>query len=134
MGTAPERLILELTESALIEAAAPEILARLHAMGERVSIDDFGTGYSSLAHLRRRPVSEIKIDKSFISNLSADSEDAVIVQSTIDMAHNLGLSVVAEGVEDTGAVDLLVGYGCDGAQGYLLGRPGPAAALTPLLH
>ena len=133
-GTNPARLILEVSESALIEASAPEILARLAAMGERVSIDDFGTGYSSLSHLRRRPVSEIKIDQSFITNLSADSEDAVIVHSTIDLAHNLGLTVVAEGVEDERAIDLLVGYGCDSAQGYLLGRPGAADSLNALLH
>jgi len=133
-GTAPERLILELTESALVEPSAPDVLARLNAMGETVSIDDFGTGYSSLAHLRRQPVSEIKIDQSFITHLATDSEASVIVHSTIDLAHNLGLSVVAEGVEDEAAMDLLLAYGCDSAQGYFLGRPGPAAALTPLLH
>jgi diguanylate cyclase (GGDEF)-like protein/PAS domain S-box-containing protein len=132
-GTAPDRLILELTESALIEAAAPDILGRLHSMGERMSIDDFGTGYSSLAYLQRLPVDELKIDRSFVTRLAAASDDAVIVRSTIDLAHNLGLTVVAEGVEDQIAMDLLVGYGCDSAQGYLLGRPCPAQELTTWL-
>ena len=128
-GTAPERLILELTEGALIQAAAPEILGRLHNMGEIMSIDDYGTGYSSLAYLQRLPVDEIKIDRSFITSLAVRSDDAVIVRSTIDLAHNLGLTVVAEGVEDQGAMDLLAEYGCDSVQGYFLGRPCPAQEL-----
>ena len=128
-GTAPERLILELTEGALIEAAAPDILGRLHNMGELMSIDDYGTGYSSLAYLQRLPVDEIKIDRSFITSLAAKSDDAVIVRSTIDLAHNLGLTVVAEGVEDQRTMDLLVEYGCDSVQGYFLGRPCPAQQL-----
>jgi diguanylate cyclase (GGDEF)-like protein/PAS domain S-box-containing protein len=132
-GTPPDRLILELTEGALIEAAAPDILARLHKMGERLSIDDFGTGYSSLAYLQRLPVDEIKIDKSFVTSLSVGGDDAVIVRSTIELAHNLGLTVVAEGVEDDVAMDMLVGYGCDRAQGYFFGRPCPADELTKWL-
>jgi EAL domain-containing protein (putative c-di-GMP-specific phosphodiesterase class I) len=128
-GTAPERLILELTEGALIQAAAPDILGRLHNMGEIMSIDDYGTGYSSLAYLQRLPVDEIKIDRSFITSLAAESDDAVIVRSTIDLAHNLGLTVVAEGVEDQAAMDLLAEYGCDSVQGYFLGRPCPAQEL-----
>jgi diguanylate cyclase (GGDEF)-like protein/PAS domain S-box-containing protein len=132
-GTTPKRLTLELTEGALIEAAAPEILGRLHDMGELMSIDDFGTGYSSLAYLRRLPVDELKIDRSFVTNLSDGSDDAVIVRSTVDLAHNLGLSVVAEGVEDQIAMDLLLGYGCDGVQGYLFSRPCPAPELTTWL-
>jgi diguanylate cyclase (GGDEF)-like protein/PAS domain S-box-containing protein len=122
-GTPPARLILELTESALIEAAAPEILGRLHNMGEILSIDDFGTGYSSLAYLQRLPVNELKIDRSFVTGLSVANDDAVIVRSTIDLAHNLGLTVVAEGVEDETAMSILIGYGCDRAQGYLFTRP-----------
>ena len=122
--TPPGRLILELTESALIEASAPEILGRLHGMGETLSIDDFGTGYSSLAYLQRLPVDELKIDKSFVTGLSATAgDDAVIVRSTIDLAHNLGLTVVAEGVEDEAAKEMLIGYGCDRAQGYFFARP-----------
>jgi diguanylate cyclase (GGDEF)-like protein/PAS domain S-box-containing protein len=132
-GTPPDRLTLELTEGALIEAAAPDILARLHQMGERLSIDDFGTGYSSLAYLQRLPVDEIKIDKSFVTSLSVGGDDAVIVRSTIELAHNLGLTVVAEGVEDDVAMDMLVGYGCDRAQGYFFGRPCSAEELTKWL-
>jgi diguanylate cyclase (GGDEF)-like protein/PAS domain S-box-containing protein len=132
-GTDPDRLILELTEGALIEAAAPVVLARLHNMGERLSIDDFGTGYSSLAYLQRLPVDELKVDRSFVTSLEASSDDAIIVRSTIELAHNLGLTVVAEGVEDEGVRELLVGYGCDAAQGYLFGRAVPPAELTEWL-
>jgi diguanylate cyclase (GGDEF)-like protein/PAS domain S-box-containing protein len=121
--TPPQRLVLELTEGALIEASAPEILGRLHVMGETLSIDDFGTGYSSLAYLHRLPVDELKIDRSFITALPNHGDDAVIVRSTIELAHNLGLSVVAEGVEDEATVDLLIRYGCDRAQGYFFARP-----------
>jgi diguanylate cyclase (GGDEF)-like protein/PAS domain S-box-containing protein len=129
-GTAPGRLTLELTEGALIDTAAPEVLERLHNMGEQLSIDDYGTGYSSLAHLQRLPVDEIKIDKSFITHLSPASDDEVIVRSTVELAHNLGLSVVAEGVENQTAMDLLLGYECDSVQGYFFSRPCPAEQLT----
>jgi diguanylate cyclase (GGDEF)-like protein/PAS domain S-box-containing protein len=128
-GTAPDRLTLELTEGGLVEDAAPDVLAQLHNMGARVSIDDFGTGYSSLAYLQRLPVDEIKVDRSFIMNLAAAAaaaggdDDEVIVRSTIDLGHNLGLTVVAEGVEDEVALDMLVAYGCNSAQGYFLCRP-----------
>jgi EAL domain-containing protein (putative c-di-GMP-specific phosphodiesterase class I) len=122
-GTAPDRLTLELTEGALIEAAAPDVLARLHDMGERLSIDDFGTGYSSLAYLQRLPVDEIKVDKSFVTSLATTNDDAIIVRSTIDLAHNLGMKVVAEGVEQEHVLTTLVDYGCDAAQGYFFGRP-----------
>lgn len=132
-GTRPGQLILELTEGALIEAAASDVLARLHEMGESLSIDDFGTGYSSLAYLQRLPMDELKIDKSFVTSLTAAGDDAVIVRSTIDLAHNLGLSVVAEGVENDVSMNLLVGYGCDRAQGYFFGRPCPAEELTTWL-
>jgi diguanylate cyclase (GGDEF)-like protein/PAS domain S-box-containing protein len=132
-GTAPEQLILELTEGALIEAAAPDILARLHEMGERMSIDDFGTGYSSLAYLQRLPVDELKIDRSFVTRLAVGTDDAVIVHSTIDLAHNLGLTVVAEGVEDAVAMELLIGYGCDSVQGYHFSRPCAAEELMTWL-
>jgi diguanylate cyclase (GGDEF)-like protein/PAS domain S-box-containing protein len=131
--TAPGRLTLELTEGALIGEAAPAVLAHLHAMGALLSIDDFGTGYSSLAYLRRLPVNEIKIDRSFILELAAGGEDAIIVRSTIDLAHNLGLTVVAEGVEDENVAKALAGYGCDGAQGYHFGRPAAAEDLHDLL-
>jgi diguanylate cyclase (GGDEF)-like protein/PAS domain S-box-containing protein len=131
--TVPGGLILELTESALIGEAAPALLSRLHGMGEILSIDDFGTGYSSLAYLQRLPVDEIKVDESFVTNLAAVEDDAIIVRSTIELAHNLGLTVVAEGVAEQSALDLLVEYGCDGAQGFYLGRPAPAEKLAELL-
>jgi diguanylate cyclase (GGDEF)-like protein/PAS domain S-box-containing protein len=132
-GIPPARLTLELTESALIPDAAAAVLGRLHTMGGLLSIDDFGTGYSSLAYLQRLPVNEIKIDRSFVMNLASAGDDAIIVRSTIDLAHNLGLRVVAEGVEDEGVAKLLVEYECDGAQGYHFGRPAPAADLSELL-
>jgi diguanylate cyclase (GGDEF)-like protein/PAS domain S-box-containing protein len=133
-GTKPDRLILELTESALIESEAPRLLGGIREMGIKLSIDDFGTGYSSLSYLKRLPVDEIKIDKSFVTKLANRDEsddDPVIVRSTIELAHNLGLTVVAEGVEDEIALDMLGRYRCDGAQGYFLGRPCPAEELTP---
>jgi EAL domain-containing protein (putative c-di-GMP-specific phosphodiesterase class I) len=125
-GTPAGRLTLELTESALIETAAQDVLSHLHEMGQWLSIDDFGTGYSSLAYLQRLPVDELKIDRSFVTDLAAHSDDEVIVRSTIDLAHNLGLAVVAEGVEDEAALDMLVAYGCESAQGYFFSKPCPA--------
>jgi diguanylate cyclase (GGDEF)-like protein/PAS domain S-box-containing protein len=128
--TQPNRLILELTEGALIEAGAPDILTRLHDMGERLAIDDFGTGYSSLAYLQRLPVDELKIDKSFVTGLDTVGDNEVIVRSTVELAHNLGLSVVAEGVEDENVVKILAEHGCDAAQGYFFARPRPPEELT----
>ena len=130
-GIAADRLTLELTEGALIEAAAPEVLTPAARHGQRLSIDDFGTGYSSLAYLQRLPVDEIKIDRSFVMRLSAASDDAVIVRSTIDLAHNLGLTVVAEGVEDEQSLDMLVDYGCDSAQGYFFAARARPTSLSP---
>ncbi|MBI3301707.1 MAG: EAL domain-containing protein [Deltaproteobacteria bacterium] len=135
-SVAPTCLDVEITESAL--AADPEraleILTRLGEMGVRISIDDFGTGYSSLAYLKRLPVDEIKIDKSFVIGMTADDNDAAIVRSTIDLGHNLGLAVVAEGVENQATWDLLAALGCDFAQGYYLSRPVPAVELTHWLR
>ena len=128
-GTAPGRLTLELTEGALIEAGATEILESLHDLGQRVSVDDFGTGYSSLAYLQRLPVDEIKVDRSFVTGLAPASDEEVIVRSTIDLAHNLGMTVVGEGVEDQRVLEMLVAYGCDSAQGYFFSRPCAAEAL-----
>jgi diguanylate cyclase (GGDEF)-like protein len=132
-GAAPERLTLELTERSLIEAGAPEVLNRLHLMGVSVSVDDFGTGYSSLAYLQRLPVDEIKVDRSFVTDLLQASDNEVIVRSTVDLAHNLGLSVVAEGVEDAAVLELLADYGCDSAQGFFFSRPQTAADLASWL-
>src|SRR3712207_7681771 len=102
-------------------------------MGVGLAIDDFGTGHSSLAYLKRLPVHELKIDRSFVMNMSTDDNDAVIVRSTVDLAHNLGLRVVAEGVESEAVAQTLTALGCDVAQGYHYGRPVPAAAITALL-
>ena len=99
-----------------------EDVKRLHALGCRLAIDDYGTGYSSLAYLRRLQVHELKIDKSFVIGMTGDESDVLIVRSTIDLAHNLGLTVVAEGVEDDPTLERLRGMGCDMVQGYLLSR------------
>jgi EAL domain-containing protein (putative c-di-GMP-specific phosphodiesterase class I) len=103
-------------------------------MGLMLSIDDFGTGYSSLAYLKKLPVKELKIDQSFVFGLLNNDNDAVIVRSTIDLAHNLGLHAVAEGVESQEVLDLLVLLDCDTAQGYHLSRPLPAAGLERWLQ
>ena len=102
-----------------------EILTQLGDMGVKISIDDFGTGYSSLAHLKRLPVSEIKIDKSFVMGMLDDTNDALIVTSTIELGHNMGLSVVCEGVENEATWLRLKNLGCDIAQGFHMGRPLP---------
>jgi EAL domain-containing protein (putative c-di-GMP-specific phosphodiesterase class I) len=102
-------------------------------MGERLAIDDFGTGHSSLVYLQRLPIDEVKIDRSFVMNVASAPGDAVIVRSTIELAHNLGLTVVAEGVEEEVGLDMLVKNGCDSAQGYLFSRPCPAEELTAWL-
>jgi diguanylate cyclase (GGDEF)-like protein len=130
-GVEPNRLELEITESSIMSdpQRAREILIRLSAMGIRLAIDDFGTGHSSLAYLKQLPVHTLKIDKSFIINMTNDENDLVIVQSTIDLAHNLGLEVVAEGVETEEVWNKLKLLGCDLAQGYWRGRPVPAEDL-----
>ena len=110
------------------ESGAVDV-ARLSALGVRIAIDDFGTGYSSLAYLKKLPVDELKIDRSFVSDMCRRRERSRIVRSTIDLAHNLGLRVVAEGVEDAATWQLLIELGCDEAQGYHLGRPAPPPRL-----
>ncbi|MDB5983097.1 MAG: diguanylate cyclase, partial [Pseudomonas sp.] len=125
-----EQLIFEITESAVMREPehALQVLHRLRECGISLSVDDFGTGYSSLAHLKRLPVQELKIDQSFVRDLDETSEDAVIVRSTIEMSHNLGLKVVAEGVEYEHSLRLLERWHCDPAQGYLISRPLTAVA------
>lgn len=125
-----EQLIFEITESAIMREPekALKVLNSLRDCGISLSVDDFGTGYSSLAHLKRLPVQELKIDQSFVRNLDETSEDAVIVRSTIEMSHNLGLKVVAEGVEYEHSLRLLERWNCDTAQGYLISRPLTAVA------
>jgi diguanylate cyclase (GGDEF)-like protein len=134
-GLAPARLELEITESSLL--ADPfrvrQVLTRLNDMGLRLAIDDFGTGYSSLAYLKRLPVQAIKIDRSFVSGMCADPSDATIVRSTIDLGRNLGLAIVAEGVESLEIWNALRGLGCSLAQGYLIGKPMPADELVTLV-
>ena len=122
----------EITESAIMDEPQRALvtLDRLSAAGFKLSIDDFGTGYSSLAYLKRLPVDELKIDQSFVRNSKTDASDALIVRSTIDLAHNLGLTVVAEGVETAQVWDLLRELRCDQAQGYHMGRPMPASELA----
>jgi diguanylate cyclase (GGDEF)-like protein len=129
------RLELEITETTLMEdpARASSVIARLNAMGIRLSIDDFGTGYSSLVFLKQLPVQEIKIDKSFVLNMLADLGDGAIVRSIIDLAKNLGLDVVAEGVESEGIMQELTLRGCTTAQGFFISRPVPADRLTEWL-
>jgi diguanylate cyclase len=134
-GAPADRLELEITESMLMTEPerAGALLEQLAAMGIRISIDDFGTGYSSLAYLRRLPVSELKIDRSFVRHLAVDESDAAIVRSTIELSHSLDLTVVAEGVEDARSLERLRTFGCDHAQGYHLARPAPADALHTVL-
>jgi diguanylate cyclase (GGDEF)-like protein/PAS domain S-box-containing protein len=128
----PAMLTIEITESTLMAdpAQAMEIVRRLSAMGVNIAIDDFGTGYSSLSYLKRLAVSELKVDRSFVRNVVVDSQDVAIVRSTISLAHELGLQVVAEGIEDQATWDLLARLGCDTAQGFLISRPLPAADLN----
>lgn len=118
-------LKLEVTESAVMHdmSRALDVLNMLSAMGLSLSIDDYGTGYSSLSYIKSLPVSEIKIDKSFILKLDESEEDKILVRSTIELAHNLGMQVTAEGVENVESVNLLKGYGCDTLQGYHICRP-----------
>lgn len=121
-------LELEVTETAIMTDPlhAMENIARFSEMGVQVAIDDFGTGYSSMAYLKKLLVAKIKIDKSFVMDMNRNSNDAVIVRSTIDLGHNLGLMVVAEGVEDQQSWDRLKALGCDAAQGYYMSKPLPA--------
>jgi EAL domain-containing protein (putative c-di-GMP-specific phosphodiesterase class I) len=106
---------------------ARAILDRLRNLGVKLAIDDFGSGHSSLSYLKRLPLDVLKIDKRFVLNMNSDPDDAVIVRSTIDLGHNLGLQVVAEGVEDHDAQAALARLGCDVVQGYHFSRPIPAA-------
>jgi EAL domain-containing protein (putative c-di-GMP-specific phosphodiesterase class I) len=124
-GLPPEALELEVTESFLMSdpRRAMEVLRTLDALGIGIILDDFGTGYSSLAYLKRLPVRQLKIDKSFVLNMTTDEDDATIVSSTIRLARSLGLSVVAEGVENPTTWQRLAEMGCDFAQGYYLSRP-----------
>jgi EAL domain-containing protein (putative c-di-GMP-specific phosphodiesterase class I) len=126
-GVDPRFIKVEITESSIMAdpAHALAILSMLQSMGVRLSIDDFGTGYSSLTHLRQLPVDEIKIDKSFVMGMTTSEADAAIVRTVIDLAHNLGKQVCAEGVENRETWQMLMELGCDLAQGYWIGMPMP---------
>ncbi len=132
----PERIVLEITESALMvdPASSTKVIAQLDALGVGLSIDDYGTGYSSLSFLRQLPLDELKIDKSFVLHMDTDANDEVIVRSTVDLAHNLGFKVVAEGVETQAVLEKLVTTGCDSIQGYYISKPQPADALEAWLR
>jgi diguanylate cyclase (GGDEF)-like protein len=129
-------LELEITESTIMAdpSRAHRLLSELAAIGVRVAIDDFGTGYSSLSYLKHLPVTQLKIDRSFVINMNHDHNDAVIVRSVIDLGHNLGLHTVAEGIEDGATWEQLKALGCDSGQGYLLARPMPADRLVAWLN
>jgi len=128
-GVAPELLVIEVTESALMSdpPRARQVLMALAESGVRISIDDFGAGYTSLSQLKTLPISELKIDKSFVIGMCADRSNALIVESVIDLGHNLGIKIVAEGVEDEQALDVLRRFGCDVVQGFHFSKPVPAA-------
>ncbi len=127
----PSCLILEVTETTLMvdPTRAAELLDRLQAVGVRVSIDDYGTGYSSLARLRHLPVNELKLDRSFLAGIGSDARAGAIVRSTIELAHSLGLSLVAEGIETAADENFLRELSCDFGQGYHLARPMPGSHL-----
>ncbi len=130
-GVPGDRLECEISEHTVMAdpVRAADVLGGLRALGARLSLDDFGTGHSSLAYLKRLPLDEVKIDRSFVAGMTDDENDAVIVRSTIDLARNLGLQVVAEGVETLEIMDALAELRCDTAQGFYISRPVPAAEL-----
>jgi EAL domain-containing protein (putative c-di-GMP-specific phosphodiesterase class I) len=129
-------LCLEITESGFMEdpAYAQRVLERLHDLGVHLSIDDYGTGYSSLSYVSRLPVKELKIDRAFVMNMFKDDTTAMIVKSTIDLGHSLGLKVVAEGVENEATYRLLTQFGCDHAQGFYMSKALAAADLEVWLR
>jgi EAL domain-containing protein (putative c-di-GMP-specific phosphodiesterase class I) len=134
-GLEATRLHLELTETAVIgdEVHASGLLSRLRASGVKIWLDDFGTGFSGLSHLRRVPVDGVKIDRSFVADVLRDPDDLALTTAIIAMAHSLGITVVAEGVEKEGQYAILRERGCDLAQGYWLGHPVSASDFSQLL-
>ncbi len=135
-GVDHQRITIEITESAAMEhpETALDVLTRLRLRGFSLSLDDFGTGYSSLVQLQRLPFGELKIDRSLISDCTSSQQTGIIVKAIIDLGHNLGLSVVAEGVEDSETLDLLRTWSCDLVQGYFLARPLPPEAAEKWWH
>ena len=132
---APETLCIEITESLLIseDRTVSESLAQLRNLGVRIAIDDFGTGYSSLGYIQRFPLNEIKLDRAFVAALTDDEAAGVITGSIVSMAHAIGVTMTAEGVETDAQLARLRELGCDHAQGYLFARPRAAGDLTELL-
>jgi len=129
-GVSAEYFTIELTESAAQSAVKlMDTMTRFRIKGMSISLDDFGIGYSSLAQLQQLPFSEMKVDRSFVMQAEASNDSRIIVKSIVDLAHNLGLEVTAEGVESAAVMKLLTDYGCDKAQGYYIARPMPADAL-----
>jgi EAL domain-containing protein (putative c-di-GMP-specific phosphodiesterase class I) len=132
IGVAPNLLKLEVTESTLMAdpVAARSVLQEFNELGIAIAIDDFGTGYSSLSYLAHLPVSEVKIDRSFVARMTPGSREAIIVNSTIDLGRHLGLRTIAEGVEDPALLPKLEALGCHAAQGYAISRPLPSQDAT----
>jgi len=135
-GLQPGHIVIELTEAAVMTHVdqSAEILEQLHGSGFEVAVDDFGTGYSSLSYLKRLPVSKLKIDRSFIIDLGQNAKSDSIVRAVIMLAHGLGMSVVAEGVETLAQLSCLREFDCDQYQGYLCSRPQSAAGIAQLLR
>ncbi len=131
-GLPGEALECEVSETTVMSdpQRVTEVLASLRALGVRLSLDDFGTGHASLAYLKQLPLDQVKIDRAFVTTMADDDGDAVIVRSTIDLARNLGLEVVAEGVESESVLEALVDLRCSSAQGFYLSRPLPSAELA----
>ncbi len=134
-GVPPESLTLEVTETGILNepARVDAVVRALRDTGVSISVDDYGTGQASLTYLKRLHVDELKIDKSFVIDMRSDSGDAIIVRSTIELAHDLGLRIVAEGVEDAATLALLRRLGSDFAQGWHIGRPMPEPDLRAML-
>jgi len=135
-GLPPDHLQLELTERIIMQEDRFTIsrLNQISSTGIHLSVDDFGTGYSSLSYLKKFPLNELKIDKSFIDEVCTDGDDAVIVAAMINLAHALKLKVIAEGVENESQLNWLEWYGCDAVQGYYFSKPLPADAFAPFIR
>jgi EAL domain-containing protein (putative c-di-GMP-specific phosphodiesterase class I) len=135
-GLAPDRLELELSESLMMAdiALTSQVLTDLRALGVHIAIDDFGTGYSSFAHLKRLPLDRLKIDQSFVNGLEDDEENQTITRTLIQLAHNLNMNVIAEGVETAFQLDFLKQHGCDEIQGYIFSKAHPAPIIEDMLH
>jgi EAL domain-containing protein (putative c-di-GMP-specific phosphodiesterase class I) len=135
-GLDPARLVIEITETGLMDDpdAVLRALLDLKALGVRLAVDDFGTGYSSLSYLRRFPIDVLKVDKSFVDEITGNEESRALVDAILGMARTLGMSTVAEGIEDGRQLDSLTALGCDNGQGYLLSRPVPPETLVALLE